>query len=376
MSIHLVDHNLPLKRLRDNGYDIEVEGHYLIVRQVPYLDARDTVHCDGVLVDRLQLSGNTEVCEPFNHQMYFAGEQPQGIDSETLAISRDDNTVGSIGHGVIVNWALSCKLKNRKYCDYYEKVVHYDNVISAPASHKDDSVSARQDTVVGVSKEADITENPIQDTNYIPETEAIMRRAEGKKIAILGLGGTGSYVLDFVAKMPVAEIHIYDGDTFHNNNAYRSPGAPKKNQLAEKPKKVAYYKELYSDMVGGREIKPYPDHMTQEFLSNLSNFDFVFICIGADGENKIDIMKYLLNNAIPFVDTGIGVKVDNGRLRSNFHTTIITDAFTEEFPESFVSQDTEDDEVYPSNIQIAEINALNACSGCYCLEEIPGYLCW
>jgi len=32
------------------------------------------------------------------------------------------------------------------------------------------------------------------------------------KLAIVGLGGTGSYVLDLVAKAPVGEINLFDGD--------------------------------------------------------------------------------------------------------------------------------------------------------------------
>ena len=48
---------------------------------------------------------------------------------------------------------------------------------------------------------------------------------EGQKIAIIGIGGTGSYILDLIAKTNVAEIHIYDGDVFQLHNAFRAPGA-------------------------------------------------------------------------------------------------------------------------------------------------------
>ena len=36
----------------------------------------------------------------------------------------------------------------------------------------------------------------------------VTMKLELRKIAILGLGGTGSYVLYFVAKTPVREIHL------------------------------------------------------------------------------------------------------------------------------------------------------------------------
>ena len=34
------------------------------------------------------------------------------------------------------------------------------------------------------------------------------------RIAIIGIGGTGAYILDLLAKVPIREIHIYDGDRF------------------------------------------------------------------------------------------------------------------------------------------------------------------
>jgi tRNA A37 threonylcarbamoyladenosine dehydratase len=54
-------------------------------------------------------------------------------------------------------------------------------------------------------------------------------------------GGTGSYVLDFVAKTPVKEIHLFDGDIFDQHNAFRAPGAPSGEELEQRLKKVAVH---------------------------------------------------------------------------------------------------------------------------------------
>src|SRR5688572_24496500 len=56
--------------------------------------------------------------------------------------------------------------------------------------------------------------------------ETLNERFHGQKIAIIGLGGTGSYILDLVTKSPVGEIHLFDGDVFELHNAFRAPGAP------------------------------------------------------------------------------------------------------------------------------------------------------
>ena len=52
-----------------------------------------------------------------------------------------------------------------------------------------------------------------------------MRRLAGDRIGIVGLGGTGSYILDYVSKTRVVEIHLFDGDGYQQHNAFRAPGA-------------------------------------------------------------------------------------------------------------------------------------------------------
>ena len=76
-------------------------------------------------------------------------------------------------------------------------------------------------------------------------------KLRGHKIGIIGTGGTGSYVLDFVAKTPVDEIHLYDKDDFLQHNAFRTPGAAALDLLREKPKKVKYLQQTYSSMHKG-----------------------------------------------------------------------------------------------------------------------------
>ena len=46
----------------------------------------------------------------------------------------------------------------------------------------------------------------------------LTERLAEEKMAIVGLGGTGAYVLDLVAKTPVREIRLFDGDEFLQHN--------------------------------------------------------------------------------------------------------------------------------------------------------------
>ena len=73
----------------------------------------------------------------------------------------------------------------------------------------------------------------------------------GKTVAIVGLGGTGSYVLDLVSKTEVEEIHLYDSDKFERANAFRAPGAFAPDQVAAESYKVEMYRERYAQFRRG-----------------------------------------------------------------------------------------------------------------------------
>lgn len=53
-------------------------------------------------------------------------------------------------------------------------------------------------------------------------TTDLARKFQHERVAIVGVGGTGSYILDMVAKTWVREIHLFDSDRFLQYNAFRS----------------------------------------------------------------------------------------------------------------------------------------------------------
>lgn len=71
-------------------------------------------------------------------------------------------------------------------------------------------------------------------------------RLEGGSVAIIGLGGTGSYVLDLVSKTPVAAIHLFDDDLFLQHKAFRAPGAGAGEDITARRTKVDHFANVYS----------------------------------------------------------------------------------------------------------------------------------
>lgn len=123
-------------------------------------------------------------------------------------------------------------------------------MIIAPAKSIDPKVIATTFRVMECSQEESVfryldTNSSRANINFINE------KFKGQRIGIIGLGGTGSYILDQVAKTPVDEILLFDNDEFLLHNAFRAPGAPTIQILNEQQMKVDYFASIYSNMRRG-----------------------------------------------------------------------------------------------------------------------------
>jgi hypothetical protein len=98
--------------------------------------------------------------------------------------------------------------------------------------------------------------------------------------------------------------------------------------------------------------------------------NFVFIC--ADDENaKQPIIKYLLNARISFIDVGMGIHEIDGRLTGALRVTTGT-VGKHDHIESRISFARGRAGEYDRNIQIAELNALNAALAVIKWKKIVG----
>ena len=90
----------------------------------------------------------------------------------------------------------------------------------------------------------------------------VQDRIRDQRIAIIGLGGTGAYVLDLISKTPVVDIHLVDSDHVDWHNFMRAPGAPTREEIESarmaRPLKVDYYLSKYSSLRDGIHAPPRP----------------------------------------------------------------------------------------------------------------------
>jgi len=367
MSQQLINRSPDLKRLRDEGYDIEVRSNLLLIKNVPYVNSNREIKL-GTLVDsELSLAGDVTTT-PSTHVVHFAGDHPCNKDGSEIVKIKNQSSKQSLDRDLIIDHSFSSKPAGG-YKDYYEKLATYVAIISSPAQAIDPRVTAKTFPVIK-SEESESVFNYIDTASSRAGINMVTRKLELGKIAIVGVGGTGSYVLDLVAKTPVKEIHLFDRDAFLQHNAFRSPGAPSIDELGTAPKKVAYFTDRYSKMRRGIVAHDY--HIDASNVDQLRGTDFVFICIDGGGAKKL-IVENLEAFGIPFIDVGMGVDLVGDSLRGILRVTSSTAKQREHVTKRVSLVDGEGNDDYGRNIQIADLNALNAALAVVKWKKLLGF---
>ncbi len=366
MSPELLNHSPDLKQLRDEGYEISIVNTYLLVKHVPYVnDTKNIVY--GILISTLDLAGDNTV-KPKSHVVLWAGSYP--CNSEGIKLSmlvNDPNRHDKICEDLYATLSFSQKLRNEGYNDYYEKITTYVKILESYAHVIDPNATARTFPVIPSDKDNSVFCYMDTATSRAGISAANEKLNTGK-IAIIGLGGTGSYVLDFIAKTPVEEIHLFDGDDFLQHNAFRSPGAPDIDELKKKERKVDWFAGVYSKM--RHNIFPHAQYIDEKNVVELKDMNFAFICM--DGQNKKAIIDFFLEKKIPFIDTGIGIYDTDGLLGGGARVTTCTPNFNEHIARR-IDFNGDGNNEYETNIQIAEINALNAALAVIKWKKLSGF---
>ncbi|MFN9408101.1 MAG: ThiF family adenylyltransferase, partial [Akkermansiaceae bacterium] len=261
---------------------------------------------------------------------------------------------------------------HRQYQDYYEKVTAYVRMLSSPALSIDPSVDPKTHPAY-VTSEGESVFCYHDTASSRAGIGAITAKREGHRIGIIGLGGTGSYILDLVAKTPVKEIHLFDGDEFQNHNAFRAPGAASYEQVSERTKKVDYLTKIYSQLRRG--IIPHAQRIDETNIDAIQEMDFVFLSIDK-GPAKAAIINKLVEFGISFIDVGMGLEISDdqkvfGTLRVATSTPDKRDHIEARNRIPLGENDAND--IYATNIQVADLNCLNACLAVIKWKKLCGF---
>jgi hypothetical protein len=135
--------------------------------------------------------------------------------------------------------------------------------------------------------------------------------------------------------------------------------------------KVDYLADRYSAMHRG--IVPHPYDVTASNAAELDEMTFVFLAVD-DHAAKEPIVRRLEVLNIPFADVGIGVYEADGRLAGLVRTTVSAGSYqTRAAARSRICAEGGHDDLYGSDIQTADLNALNAALAVIAWKKLLGF---
>lgn len=340
-------------QLNEEGYAVALLRSMLVVSHVPYLRADGSVATGDLLVP-ISVQGDLVVA-PRTHTAWWTGQAPHEVDGSPLrALNVEAHRGGPTIEGLSAMIAC-CKPHGREYRDHREFVLTYIAVLGAPVAETGSTLTARIGArSVPVNLRAGVfayldTASARSDLGRANEA------VEGRTVGIVGLGGTGSYILDLLSKCGVRAIHLFDDDVFEQHSAFRAPGAAKIDDLRARRFKVEHFAEVYRGI--HRRVVPHVVRIDERSVSLLDMVDFVFLSID-DAAAKPPILRHLADRGIGFVDAGMGLQHSDRGIVGAVRTTLVASGAGGMM--DMIPTVGDPDGAYATNIQICELNALNA----------------
>jgi hypothetical protein len=366
----LVSRNSDLAKLVDRGYAVAFASNCLVVRDVPYIGGSGDLRW-GTLVAKLVFVDQEQVTQD-DHQVYFAGGHPYQLDGTPVAnLGGGASTIQLAGGctDVVVERSFSNKPKAAgRYADFYEKIDTYVGLISAPAIER----FGVSPFTFRASEDEEQQQGPFKFRDTLTSRAQIGDLAglfDNDVVAVIGLGGTGAYLLDGLVKTPVAEVRGFDGDEYHVHNTFRSPGRVDEAELGRS--KADVYRERYDNYRHRLRIEArYVDETSADAFKGVT---FAFVCVDK-GSARGAIFELLISLGIPFIDVGMGLNRKHGPLNGQLRVTHYSVEDGARMRDRGFAElaDTPGD-FYRANIQIGELNAMNACLALIRFKQIRGF---
>lgn len=369
----LVSRNQDIAKLVEKGYAITFDSGWMILRDIPYLDQQGALHWGAIATKLVPVDAAGLVIQE-DHTILFAGSHPCGLDCQPIpAIDAGLHQLelSSKCCDVVVQRRFSNKPRVagtlQGFNSFFEKIESYVGIIAGPA------MTAHGATPLTFKSVEDAPEPSVfryQDSlTTKAEIADLSRKLKEDVVAIIGLGGTGAYTLDFMVKTPVREIRGFDGDAFHVHNAYRSPGKLDEADLG-KPKAVVYEGRYASFRYGVQLIPQYVDSESGDAFKGVT---FAFVCVDK-GSSRAAIFDLLIDLGIPFIDVGMGLKREGGPLSGMLRTTYFAPGRAVEMRQKGLAEMHDGPEnLYRTNVQIAELNAFNAALAVMRYKQLRGF---
>jgi hypothetical protein len=345
-----------IRRLVDEGHEVTIEGGYLIVDRIPYVTSAREIAWGALICPYRNVDGVPQLDN--DHQCWFTGSMPHRADGTSL-----EGPLGAANQlQTVAGREVRMRFSNKPdpigdfFDNHYNKVTHYIRKLSRHARDIDLAVSA---TSVGSYRRRVVPSVFYYANDAIAQggLDAVADKLRVRRVCIVGVGGTGSYLLDALAKEEIERIDLYDHDVIESKNAFRMPGAMSREDAHAGHNKALWLASRYSDMRSG--VTGHPRRIDADNVAELAEADFAFIAVD-HGPSRGVIARFLVDQRIPFIDVGIGVdkRADVAALIARARVTLVTPD-TAHLVDDLPTADDSEYAVY-NNIQVLEINAISA----------------
>ena len=365
--LQLVSHNEDLKKLVDKGYAVSIDSNHLVIRDIPYLNDQGELKI-GAIVSKLNFIDPLNVRQ-VDHQIYFSGSHPFELNGSMIAnFGGGPHSIVLESSDISVERSFSNKpISTGAFVDHYEKIENYVALICGPAMEKFHGITPY--TFQQYESYGDSTFKFNDTLTSRAEIGDLAKKFKDDIVAIIGLGGTGSYILDYLVKTPVKEIRGFDYDKYHIHNAFRSPGALVEDEFGRS--KAEVYQNRYENFRSG--VKMESKFILAGSESELSGVTFAFVSVDK-GSARGEIHSILIQMGIPFIDVGMGLNREQGKIGGLVRTTYFSPENAQTISEKGLAPLADyADDVYKTNIQISELNALNASMAVLKFKQIRGF---
>jgi len=358
-----------IQRLVDEGHEVTIFGGYLIVDRIPYVNSAREIAWGALICPYRSVDGVPQLDN--DHQCWFTGSVPHRADGTSL----EGMLVSESQPQTVAGREVRMRFSNKPdpigdfFDNHYNKVTHYIRKLSRHALDIDPAVSA---TSIGSFRRRTVPSVFYYSNDAIAQggLDAVADKLRLRRVCIVGVGGTGSYLLDALAKEEIERIDLYDHDVIEPKNPFRMPGAMGREDAFAGHNKAIWLASRYGAMRNG--ITGHPVRIDAENVAELAGADFCFIAVD-HGPSRGVIARFLVEQRIPFIDVGIGVdkRAELASLIARARVTLVTPN-TAHLVEDLPTADDSEDAVY-SNIQVLEINAINAMLAVIRFKQFLGF---
>jgi hypothetical protein len=253
------------------------------------------------------------------------------------------------------------------FANFFNKIEHYVHIISGPAIDR----YGISPLTFRIDKEV-VADSPFKFHDTLTsraEIGDLARLLKNDVIAIIGLGGTGAYVLDYIVKAPVKEIRGFDGDAYFVHNAFRSPGRLEETELGKGKAEVfgPRYENFRERVILQRK------YIDRSCAKDFEGVTFAFVCVDK-GSARSEIFDLLIELRIPFIDIGMGLNRKLGALSGTLRVTYYSRDNAVQLRQLQLAETADDpDDDYRHNIQTSELNAMNASLAVTRYKQLRGF---